>query len=385
MATLSWPTYAFVTCVVALPCHATTHTIDPISALIQEHSKEGTSAEYLSFIDDEGYAKYVVDRPGFPYANLRSVVLPEPDNPTRRAIARVSTPEYPLNHRDLHDMKVRDLGYTKNRSGPTIEHLSRGMRSIPGVLSLVKSGLEPDLYARAMLLFGTEHPAIVANYAIAAQILREKLASTPRTLWSEHGLRYDVLDRFVHAQSGDSMYDFDMYYLIHLLDGAMMTWDVGLLSSYGTRELPVLLRVARSAAAYRERLPYHDEPCGAHGTYDHSYAGMTGLDKRPLCFDDATDRATHSWYVVQLRDEVSSIEHMPRTGMTIAERMAAPLKASRQGWIGIRQPGLIHDAMRLEVVEAKVANQLLAEGALPYRDAFEATRRALRLSCGSTP
>jgi hypothetical protein len=38
-------------------------------------------------------------------------------------------------------------------------------------------------------------------------------------------------------------------------------------------------------------------------------------------------------------------------------------------------------ASRKEVVEAKIANNLLIAGDLSYRDASEATRRALRLTC----
>jgi hypothetical protein len=364
----------------ATPVHASQHSVDVMSALIQEYSREGTSAEYLAQSDDQSYERYVLNRPGFPYADVIQVPLPEPDAPTRRAIASVSTSDYPVNHRDLHDMKVWDLGYTKARVGREISRLPADLRAIPGASSLVKAGVDPDIYAQAIYLGGVDYPIIAANYALAAQILRTKLAATPRNLWAQHGLRPDVLDRFLHSPTGTSMYDYDFYYLIHILDGAMSTWSAGSLSTYGLRELPTTFRVARMAAAYRDRMPYAHEPCHDDRTYDPRYAGMGGIDKRPLCFDDATDRAVHVWYASQFRAELSSI-HVPRTGATNAERMATPLNTSRQGWIGIRRNGLIEDVTRLEVVEAKIADRLLAERLLPYRDAFDVSQRALRLTC----
>ena len=366
---------------VALPVLGATHTLDVMSVLIREYSREGSSAEYLARMDDSSYERYVLSRPNFPYADVVKVSLPEADAPTRRAIAWVSTPDFPVNPRDLHDMKVWDLGYTKARTGRDIPRLPDELRNTSGAPSLVKAGIDADLYVQAMHLSGAEHPMIAANYALAAQLLRTKLSTTPRVLWAQHGLRHDVLDRFVHAGSGTSMYDYDFYYLIHILDGAMSTWSAGDLSTYGLRELPTTFRVARIAAAYRDRLPYDHEPCRADRSYDPRYAGMGGVDKRPLCFEDATDRAVHAWYAMAFRAELSSIRPVPRSGATVAERMATPLQASRQGWIGIRRNGLIEDAVRLEVVEAKIADALLAEGSLSYRDAFDVSRRALRLTC----
>jgi hypothetical protein len=365
----------------APPIQASRHTDDVMSALIQEYSREGTSAEYLARSDDRSYERYVLSRPGFPYSDVLQVRLPEPDAPTRRAIAALSRADYPVNHRDLHDMKVWDLGYTKSRVGREIPRLPTELATIPGAASLVKSGVDPDIYTQASYLAGAQYPMIAANYATAAQVLRTKLATTPRTLWAEHGLRHDVLDRFLHAPTGAAVHDDDLYYLIHVLDGAMSTWSAGTLSSYGLRELPTNLRLARLAAAYRERMPYEHEPCRDDRTYDPSHAGMGDVDKRPLCFDDATDRAVHFWYASHFRAELSTVLPVPRSGTTLIERMAAPLAESRQGWIGIRRNGLIEDAIRLEVIESKIADTLLSEGLLPYRDAFDISRRALQLTC----
>jgi hypothetical protein len=366
---------------VAPPAGATTHDLDPMTALIREYSREGAaSTEYLKF-DDGSYEQYVLNRPGFPYADVIHVSLKEPDLPTRRAIASLSTPEYPVNARDLHDMKVWDLGYTKSRVGREVSPLVAPNRTFPGVHSVVKAGIDLDIHVQATHLLEAEYPAMLANYSLAAQMLRTKLASVPRHLWRQHGLRHDVLDRYLHARVAEDLYDYDLHYLIQILDGAMAAWNPGSLNTYGRRELPTPLRAGRAAAAYRERLPYEHEPCHADGTYDPVHAGMGGVDRRPLCFDDATDRAVHTWYVTELRDELSRVS---LTGSSIARRMAAPLKASRQGWIGVRRLGIMDDVMRIEVVEAKIADRLLAEGTLPYRDAFEISRRALRLGCART-
>jgi hypothetical protein len=365
----------------AIPVRASTHTADVMSALIQEYSREGTSAEYLRRSSDHSYERYVLNRPGFPYAEVVHASLPEADAPTRRVIAAVSSSGHPVNGRDLHDMKVWDLGYTKARLGREIPQLPGSLGNVSGARSLVKAGIDLDIYAQATHLVGPDYPMIAANYALAAQVLRTRLTTMPRTLWAQHGLRPDVLDRFVHAESGPAMDDYDFHYLIHILDGALSTWTAGEPSTYGLRELPTNFRLARVAAAYRDRMPYDHEPCHDDHTYDAQHAGMGGVDRRPLCFDDATDRAVHSWYAAEFRTEMSSLRPVPRNGLTTAERMAVPLNASRQGWIGIRRNGLFEDAIRLEVVEAKISDALLAEGKLPYRDAFDVSRRALRLAC----
>lgn len=363
--------------------HAARHSMDVISVLIREHSREGTSAEYLESGTDGTYARYVLNRPGFPYADVVQSALPEPDAPTRRAIRAISTPEYVVNHRELHDMKVRDLGFTKARPRRDIpeSRIPVELRRIPGVSSAVKAGVEPDIYVQATEFAGAENPAIAANYAVAAQLLREKLSSTPRGLWAERGLRHDILDRFVHAGRASSLLDHDLYYLIQLLDGAMATWEAGRLNAYGMRELPLPFRVSRMAAAYRDRRPFEKPPCLENGRFDPDSAGMGGVDRRPLCFQDATDRAVHEWYVSQLRHEMSSARPVPRTAMSVAERMTVPLKSSRQGWIGIRRAGAIDIAYRKEVAEAKIAELLLVEGELSYREAFDLSQRAMRLTC----
>lgn len=286
---------------------------------------------------------------------------------------RVSTSSHPVSQRQLHDMKVWDLGFTKNHPPEDVAHSPADLRTIAGAPGIMKAGVEPDIYIQAIHLLGPDYPAMVANYAVAAQVLRTKLATTPRWLWESRGLRQDVLDRFVNMTGAHGLSDFDLHYLIQLLEGAMATWDAGPQSVYGNRELSVPLRVGRLAAAYRQRLPFTNEPCLASGAYDPVHAGMGGVDRRPLCFDDATDRAVHAWYAMTLIRELASAG--------VPERMAAPLRASRQGWIGIRRPGTFKAATRQEVVEAKVAGQLLGEGAMSYGDTYDVTRRALRLAC----
>jgi hypothetical protein len=82
------------------------------------------------------------------------------------------------------------------------------------------------------------------------------------------------------------------------------------------------------------------------------------------------------WYAHELVQELASIHERSDGIVSLAERMAAPLRSSRQGWIGIRRPDAIAGVTRIEVVEAKVASQLLVEGDVSYRDAFGASRRA---------
>jgi hypothetical protein len=367
---------AIAACAVAPVVCATTLTADPMAALIREYSRDGSSAEYLTSCTDESYARYVLDRPESPYANLRWVSLPEPDAPTRRAIDSVSTQEHPVNLRDLHDLKVWDLGFTKAPISSETFVMPRELRYTPGAWSIVKAGVEPDIYVQANRNQGSVFPALTANYALAAQLLRAKLATTPSSLWKVRGLRHDVLDRFVR---GEFMHAHDFHYLIQFLDGALATRDAGATSVYGFRQLPAPLRLGRLAGAYRQRMPFDNEPCHDDGKHDPEHAGTGMHDRRPLCFDDATDRAVHAWYAHELVHELDSISVQDTSHLG---RMAAPLRSSRQGWIGIPRADVITAVTRIEVVEAKVVGQLLAAGDLPYRDAFDASRRALRLSCG---
>ncbi|HXP00299.1 MAG TPA: hypothetical protein VN813_07340 [Luteibacter sp.] len=371
--------FALLTGGAAASATATTRPVDPIAALIREYARAGASEEYFLRDSDQVYRHYVLTNPDSPYSDEAIRALPEPDEPTRRAMAAASTPDHPVSQRDLHEMKVWDLGLKKARFGYDIHWLSDEFRHLTGATGAMKAGVEPDIYKKALARLGRTYPAIAANYGLAAQILRSKLASTPRQQWKEHGLREDVLDRFLQARGADELYDYDLHYLIQLLDGAMATWDVGHQSTYGLRELPAIFRVGRLAGAFRDRLPYEHPPClSPSGKFDPAHAGQGGVDTRPLCFADATDRAVHGWYVVTLRAELAAI----RNGGTAAmQRVAAPLRSSRQGWIGIRRDGVMKMASRKEVVEAKIANKLLFAGELSYRDAFEASRHALRLSC----
>jgi hypothetical protein len=372
--------FAAVVGAAVLPAHATTHVVDPITDLIREYSKEGRSAEYIESVSDQGYQRYVLSRLDFPYASEVVTPLADADAPTRRVLDSVSTAEHPINQRDLHKMKVWDLGFTKARMGYDIHWLPDGLDH-PGGANAMKAGIEPDIYNRAFGLVGPGYPAIAGTYASAAQVLRAKLASTPRPRWKDLGLREDVIDHFVHAKDATTLSDFDLHYLIQFLDGEMATWDVGHRSAYGMRELPVVFRVGRAAAAYRERAGYSTNPCLDAYRYDPANAGMGGLDRRPLCFRDAIDRAVRTWYVRQLNDELTVARSLAQTGGDMVARMAVPLRSSRQGWIGITRPAAVEVAAHKEVIEAKVANTLLTAGDLSYRDASEATRRAMRLTC----
>jgi hypothetical protein len=350
--------------------------VDPITALVREYARDNESTEYLNRINDASYARYVLDRPDSPYSNVKRVALSPPDAPTRRAIESVSTYDHPLNQRDLHDLKVWDLGFTKARPSSAGFDIPADMKIIPGARSFVKAGVERDIFILANRHYGRMYPALTANYVLAAQLLREKLTGTSRSLWNVRGLRHDVLERLLR---GEAMHAHDFHYLIQFLDGELATWDAGGISSYGHRQLPSTLRLGRTAAAFRQRLPFDVEPCGQDGDQDPSHAGTGGFDRRPLCFDDATDRAVHAWYARELAHELESVGP---GDISPAGRMAAPLRSSRQGWIGIRRPDVIGDVTHIEVVEAKALGQLITTGDVSYGDALDASRRALSLTCG---
>lgn len=358
---------------------------DALLVLLREHAAMGQTLAYVNDSTDASYARWVFGGGETPYADLADVGLSPPDEATRRAIEVASTTLGPVTQRQLHDWKVWDLGYTKvapMRRASVPEEL----RTAVGVPQIMKAGIDPDIYnacTQGWLDIG--HPAIQANYALALQVLREKLRETNRRFWHERGLRADVIGRFLDPARHGRPTDFDLHYLIELLDGELSTWRAAQLNDYGFRQLPATFRLARIAAAYQEALPRDAAACQADGTRDPAHAGMGGDDGRSLCFADATDRGAYEWYARTLKQEFTTLGSIPAERTTVLQRLAAPLFSSSQGRIGMPLIRGMQAIVSLENVQMKVANQLLAQGQMSVAEGDLMVRNLGIRKCGRTP
>jgi len=356
---------------------------DALLVLLKEHAADGTLHDYVNESTDASFSRWLIGGFETPYSELAGVALSPPDDATRRAIALASSTHGPVTQRMLHDWKVWDLGYTKvdaMRRAPVPEELRAGAWGVPHIM---KAGIDPDLYKAGMRgLLDINHPAIQANYVLALQVLREKLTEVNQRFWRERGLRGDVIGRFTDPERHGEPTDFDLHYLVQLLDGELSTWRGAGTNRYGFRELPANLRLARLAAAYREGMPYSSQPCASDRRYMATHAGMGGNDGRPLCFDDATDRAVYHWYTHELRDDLGVLLVNPGARTTTLLRLTGPLYTSNQGRLGIPDPFRRMLSDSLEMVQIKVANRLLAHGELSAAQGDTVARTLSEHWCG---
>lgn len=366
-----------------------THAVgqDALMTLLREHARDGRLLAYLNESTDASYARWVLGGEETPYADLVSVELSLPDASERRALQVLSGSHGPVTQRQLHEWKVWDLGFTKvgpMRGAPVPDELRSAAWGVPHIM---KAGIDPDIYKACMHgVLDIGHPAIQANYALALQLLRERLIATPRTFWYIRGLRVDVMGRFLdparHGQPGK----FDFHYLIELLDGELSGWRPAGTNLYGFRQLPATLRLGRIAAAYQEAMPRGTNACRANGEHDPAVAGAGDGDGRPLCFTDATDRAIYRWYARSIIDELMAIGPIPAgANITTLQQLAGPLVSSSQGHLGIPLIDRMGQAITLETVHAKAALQLLSANQLPARQGDVLVRNLFSQRCGRTP
>ncbi len=138
----------------------------------------------------------------------------------------------------------------------------------------------------------------------------------------------------------------------------------------GLRALPVAYRIARVAAACRDLQGYEaGYPCDRAANTATGTAG-TGVagDDRPLCFAAATDRAVHRWYLDEYLRQSRVVPHRD-SGLARFAHFAGAILA------------LIDMAGAMEVVEALIADDLVAAETITRAEADFAAERANVLSC----
>ncbi|TCV92022.1 hypothetical protein EC912_10813 [Luteibacter rhizovicinus] len=380
-----WPRFVLFASV--LPFTATAAPPPPgdfLKVLLHERiSVEGAHLA-VALSDDDYIRAWMID-PVSPYSGIKEGSRYTPGAAVLQAIASVSVPGHPMSVEGAIDAALWDYGSTKARLNDDIplSALPSRFTNVFAGASAVKAGIEPDIFFKALALTGEENHIVAANYAVAVQTLKELLDGAPAERHFALGLRKDILTRFLDTNGPQDLPDYDRFYLMRLLDGEMSRWKAGGLSAYGIRELPAVLRVARAAAAFRDLAPYDNgQPCNADGTFRSYIAGGGGADLRPLCHVDATDRAVYAWYVRDYREQIVSREPKGDSSTLFIDRMIGPMLNMRQGRLGSLSPHMSGFTSRVEVFEAKMAKQLLAEGKIAALDAEVVSDRALRLTCG---
>jgi hypothetical protein len=263
-----------------------------------------------------------------------------------------------------------DLGLTRARPGVDLS-TRRGYRDDLVAASATKAGIDPDIFWHMLDLVGYHHSARAATYAAGLQLLRQQMAAVNPERYIAVGVDSQVFSRVMQAQHMDEITAYDLGYLSTLVQHRLIHWRAGGRASTGLRALPMAYRIARIAAAYRDAQGYvASSPCHANGSPVEGIAG-TGLDgdSRPLCFAGATDRAVHRWYLDEVRRQATYVPERQESGLARLARFAGAVLV------------LVDMAALLEVVEAAVADDLVATEAITAGDAEVAAERADRLFC----
>jgi hypothetical protein len=368
-------------CVVGRPVVAFPVAIRPpvhsaVIALIRAYARRDGNASYVLTGTDEAFAQWELREPSSPYSMLAARELAPMTWPERFAAESFAIEGHILGQRELHQRKQRELGYTKSRPWTDVVDIYRApINTVRGVPSHVKAGIDSDILIAVRDEVGRDYPAIAALYAVSVQLLREKLDATPAADHRRLGLHKEALGHVDDRPPTWKPTSFDRQYLAVLLDGAMREWNIGPPDSAWVSPLPVPFRIARMAAAYRDQQPYAVDPCLNPREHNPATAGKGGDDPRPLCFNDATDRAVYAWFVAELRREMAR-EGAVEFGQAHLVEMLDPFRYTQFGSLALAKP-LLDSAVRKEVIDMKAVNRVVVDGDLSYEASLPVIRRAV--------
>jgi hypothetical protein len=356
----------FIICLcVFLPCRASVRETYDVVSLFQvvrtEHPQGGALPRTRDLL-----AAILLD-PASPYSGT----LPSP------AFARTAAwqdmvaalPEG-LNGGAALAILAHDLGASKTQ--PALEIAGSNAFREPFVAaSAAKAGIDPDIFWKAIDLTGYRHSTRAATYGVALQIVRDEAAVTPPSLQRPKGVDLLVLDRVMQASDLGDVRRSDLDYLSVLVQHGIIHWRPAFAPHPGHRPLPVPLRIARLAAAYRDAQGYvGGYPCNSDATPHATYAGTGNAgDDRPLCFVAATDYGVLRWY----RDEVRR-QAAWRPAQTVGD------KSGLLALFALLVP-LFDLAALVESTEAVIAEDLVASRAFTHADAMELSEEADLLAC----
>jgi hypothetical protein len=362
--------------VVAFPVALRPPAHSALIALVRAYARRDGNASYVLTGTDESFAQWELQDPSSPYSVLAVRDLSPMTDAERFAAESFAIEGHIPGQHELHERKQRELGYTKSRPWTdVVDEYGAPINAIRGVPSHVKAGVESDILIAVRDEVGRDYPAIGALYAVALQLLREKLDATPVADQRKVGLRKEALGDIQTSVGRWQPAGFDRQYLAILLDGEMREWNIGPPNDASVSPLPVPFRVARMAAAYRDQQPYSVDPCLNPREHNPATAGKGGDDPRPLCFNDATDRAVYAWFVAELRREMAR-EGAVEFGQAHLAEMLDPFRYTQFGPLALAT-GSLASAVRKEVVEMKVVNRVVADGDLSYEASLPVIRRAV--------
>lgn len=204
-----------------------------------------------------------------------------------------------------------DLGATRARPGVDVIP-SSGFRDRFVSASATKADVDADIFWHALDLMGYRHSARAAGYAVALQILRRQVETTPVERRAAAGIDESVLSRVMAARHAGEVRPDDLAYLGVILRFHVSQGIRGETSRAGNRLIPTAYRMARVAAAYRDLEGYLGRPpCRPDGS--PTTPRYTKDDATSLCFVAAHDRAVYRWYRDEVRrQDIPSIQRSHR-------------------------------------------------------------------------
>jgi hypothetical protein len=282
----------------------------------------------------------------------------------------------PLVAPDPYDAALKALqrqsGLTKARPGIDVDVDEASVSAFRGVKvasNAAKAGVDPDIFWQAWDMNDAK-TTVAAGYAVALQMLRDQIRTNRPADYGRMAIKPDVLSRYMAQRDPDLVSEYDQRYLADLL-----RYDLSRPGTpadrHGGTSLPAAYRVARTAAAYfdsRYDLGYCENN-DFRAALPGDGSGPEGA--QPLCFVEANDRAVQSWYRRQLRIDAQRVSNDVNHGSGFSHLLH---------WVSTVLV-LIDFAAFVEVVDAVVADDLAAEGAISEADAEYAADRAHRLTC----
>lgn len=217
--------------------------------------------------------------------------------------------------------------------------------------SMIKAGVESDIYQQARRLAGEGRVVLAANLALAAQAARDRRGHLREP--TSVALLAGTPGRFMAAQGPEHLTDTDLAALMRELESVLSAWPGGELSVHGKRQLPAGWRLARLAAAYDDEFR-HDaatHPCDSNGM---PVVGTASPRPVPLCIDAATDRDIAAWYARAYRTELTGWRKGPPWSAAHL-RLLGAVESVLPFWAGV-----LHPSARLAPYSVELARQLVA-------------------------
>jgi hypothetical protein len=263
-------------------------------------------------------------------------------------------------------------GLTKARPGLEINMHNRS----PGyhaddndliIANATKAGIDGDIFYKSIYIFGPRYITIAAKFAVAAQILREKIQQVLPSERNKNGIRQDVLARYLSSavSSVHTIPEFDKNYLMDLLHHKIKSGDYQSKKfKYGVFTPPAQFRIARLAAAYRDGQGYINHPPCFRDGKNRDLEGSQNL-----CFTNMTDKALYAWYKDMYAMEMRS--HTPTdSGSAMAKlaKLLIPIAMIMDGLAAAEFLGMLETA-ELGAEEALTEEEVSASEAR-YFDRF---------------